>query len=59
VWLLRGGSLFTSLLVSLPAWSSFDPLPILDSDDDEERKDDDDDSLQALVRKRSVAGGFA
>ncbi len=31
IWLLRGGSLVASLLASLPAWSSFDPLPILDS----------------------------
>ncbi len=31
VWLLRGGSLFASLMASLPAWSEFDPLPILDS----------------------------
>ncbi|MDX2251143.1 MAG: cadherin domain-containing protein, partial [Nitrospira sp.] len=28
-WLLRGGSLLASFLVSLPAWRHFDPLPVL------------------------------
>jgi hypothetical protein len=28
-WLLRGGALAGSLLSMLPAWSSFDPIPIL------------------------------
>ena len=28
-WLLRGGALAASLLSVLPAWSSFDPVPIL------------------------------
>ena len=42
IWLIRGGSLFACLLASLPAWSLFDPLPVLDcyatsgNDDDEE-----------------------
>ena len=31
VWLLQGGSLLTSFLVSLPAWRHFDPLPVLGS----------------------------
>ncbi len=28
-WVLRGGSLITSLLGTLPTWTSFDPLPVL------------------------------
>ncbi|MBK5281449.1 MAG: hypothetical protein JJE16_05120, partial [Nitrospiraceae bacterium] len=29
LWLLRGGSLLASFLVSMPAWRRFDPLPVL------------------------------
>ena len=28
-WILRGGALITSFLVSMPAWRHFDPLPVL------------------------------
>ena len=28
-WILRGGSLLSSFLVSMPAWRHFDPLPVL------------------------------
>ena len=31
LWLLRGGTLLASVMASLPAWRSIDPLPILDS----------------------------
>ena len=31
VWLLRGGSLAASVFSAIPAWCSFDPLPIVDS----------------------------
>ncbi|HEX4053147.1 MAG TPA: hypothetical protein VHX86_02675 [Tepidisphaeraceae bacterium] len=31
IWLLRGGSLLSSLLSIFPAWKSMDPLPVLDS----------------------------
>ncbi len=31
IWLVRCGSLVASMLASLPAWCSFDPLPILTS----------------------------
>ena len=30
-WLLRGGSLAASVFSAIPAWCSFDPLPIVDS----------------------------
>ena len=29
-WLLRGTSLFTAALSTMPAWTSFDPLPVLE-----------------------------
>jgi hypothetical protein len=38
VWLLRGGSLFASLLSSLPAWAAFDPLPVLNGFDAEDQE---------------------
>ena len=50
VWLVRGGSLVASLAASLPAWTSFDPLPILQSFEDQnapEKKDEE--SLCDLV----------
>jgi large repetitive protein len=43
LWLLRGGALVGSLLSALPAWTVFDPLPVLaykSRDDDDEGKDD-------------------
>ena len=47
IWLLRSGSLLASLAASLPAWTSFDPLPILDSSSSDEQEDEE--SLQDLV----------
>ena len=48
VWLLRGGSLLTTFLSSMPAWQSFDPLPVLDSFEKEDDSDDDE-SLLTMV----------
>jgi len=47
IWLIRGGTLVSSVLSSLPAWRFVDPLPVLDglaggADDDEE-------SLESMV----------
>ena len=39
VWMLRGGSLFASFVSSLPAWSSFDLLPVLNKYDEESLAD--------------------
>ncbi|MEQ9408343.1 MAG: Ig-like domain-containing protein, partial [Fuerstiella sp.] len=47
-WMLRGGSLLTTFLSSLPAWQSFDPLPVLDSFEKDE-EDGDEESLASLV----------
>ena len=37
-WLLHGGSLLTSFLVSMPAWRHFDPLPVLGVSGQDRRK---------------------
>ncbi|TLY21832.1 MAG: hypothetical protein E6K66_08630, partial [Nitrospirae bacterium] len=39
-WILRGGSLLASFLVSMPAWRHFDPLPVLNSGGRDRRKHD-------------------
>jgi hypothetical protein len=39
-WILRGGALLASFLVSMPAWRHFDPLPILGSSGRDRRKRD-------------------
>ena len=39
-WLLHGGSLLTSFLVSMPAWRRFDPLPVLGSGGKDRRERD-------------------
>jgi len=54
IWMLRGGALLTSLFASMPAWSSIDPLPVLDSParrDGRGPGDDEDDSLSALIAR--------
>jgi hypothetical protein len=53
-WALRIGYFLTSMLSSLPAWTYFDPIPILDSFEDEEASGspstkDEDISLESLV----------
>ena len=40
VWMVRGGALVASLVAALPAWASFDPLPILGSKDSDDESDD-------------------
>lgn len=47
VWLVRGGSLVTSVLSSIPIWQGFDPLPVLDSFEDESGEDAE--SLESMV----------
>jgi len=40
-WATRAAGLLTTLLSSLPAWRTFDPLPILAPRDDEDEEDED------------------
>ena len=49
IWLIRGGTLATSMLSSLPAWRFVDPLPVLGSLDG--AGDEDDESLQSIVEQ--------
>jgi hypothetical protein len=54
IWLLRGGSLLSSLLSIFPAWKSMDPLPVLESFENsrkrkKERSERDAESLESLV----------
>lgn len=51
VWILRGGSILTTFMSALPAWQSFDPLPILQSVD--RKGEDDDDSLLSIATRRN------
>lgn len=51
IWLLRGGVLASTMISSMPAWRTIDPLPVLARGAD---GDEDDESLESLV-----AGGDA
>jgi hypothetical protein len=55
LWMLRGGSLLSSLLSILPAWQSMDPLPVLDNFESRKRRKtrmkSDLESLESMVDK--------
>ncbi|MGV6858949.1 MAG: tandem-95 repeat protein, partial [bacterium] len=46
VWMIRGGMLASSVMVSLPAWQIADPLPILGGG---KTADEDDESLESII----------
>lgn len=52
-WVLRGGSLLSSLLATMPAWRMLDPLPVLQSYDanDESNREGQGDSLSSLIQR--------
>jgi hypothetical protein len=57
-WLMRASSLMTSLMISLPAWMRFDPLPILQRDDEDAEEDEferwhEDRQLEDLFEERA------
>ena len=52
VWMLRGGTLLSTFLSALPAWQTFDPLPVLESF--ERRRENDNESLLSMVTKPFV-----
>ena len=52
IWILRGGSLLTAFASALPAWSSFDPLPVLKSF--EKQNKDDDETFLSMVSRNAV-----
>ena len=49
IWLLRGGSLLTTFLSSLPTWQTFDALAVLESFDENGAASEDTESLTSLV----------
>jgi hypothetical protein len=59
IWILRGGSLLTSFLSSVPVWQLVDPLPILDQASSAAvmrgRENEENDGLDALIR--NATGG--
>jgi hypothetical protein len=50
IWILRGGSLLTAFMSALPAWSSFDPLPVLQSFEKKQKSEDDESLLSIATR---------
>ncbi len=51
LWLLRSGALLSSVLASIPAWRSIDPLPILSSMPAADGQAGDDDSLESMLAR--------
>jgi hypothetical protein len=58
IWLLRGGLLLSSLLSSLPAWHSMDPMPVLARSDNSKENGEDDDPLEKLFGRAKAAIGL-
>lgn len=46
-WIVRGGVLLTTFMSSIPAWQSFDPLPVIESSAGKD--DGDDQSIAQMV----------
>lgn len=63
LWLVRGGSLLSSLLSILPAWKSLDPLPVLDNFESRKRRKkrlkSDVESLESMVDKSNTVSAGA
>ncbi|MEZ5658151.1 MAG: cadherin-like domain-containing protein [Burkholderiaceae bacterium] len=49
IWLLRGGALLSSIIASMPAWRSIDPLPVLHSMDASRAGDRDEESIESML----------
>jgi hypothetical protein len=58
IWLLRGGLLLSSLLSSLPAWHTMDPMPVLARSNNSEEDGEDDDPLENLFGRAKAAIGL-
>jgi hypothetical protein len=58
IWLLRGGLLLSSLLSSLPAWHTMDPMPVLARSNRSEEDGEDDDPLETLFGRAKAAIGL-
>lgn len=55
IWLVRGGLLMSTLLSSLPAWQSIDPLPVLGQRSDEDEKASRSDAVESLFERAKKA----
>ncbi len=59
-WAIQAGGLLTSLLVSMPVWREFDPLPVVTEDEkkdrDDEEEQEDDESGEEMVASRLFGG---
>lgn len=51
VWMLRAGSLITTFMAQLPAWTMIDPLPVLQFASGKSRGEAEDDSLEDMIRQ--------
>lgn len=49
IWAMRTGFLMASVLSSLPAWQTFDPVPLLNQMDDEGEVGDEDAAVEAMM----------
>ena len=48
LWSMRAASLLSTMLSSMPAWQTFDPLPVIDFVGQRKNDDDDDDNAQNI-----------
>ncbi|MEZ5650128.1 MAG: DUF4347 domain-containing protein [Burkholderiaceae bacterium] len=49
IWLLRGGALLSSIIASMPAWRSIDPLPVLQNLHNGAREGTDEESIESML----------
>jgi hypothetical protein len=58
IWLMRGGSLLSSMLSTFPTWNSIDPLPVLDNFESRKRRKariaSDGESLESLIDNQAA-----
>ncbi|UCH47986.1 MAG: hypothetical protein JSU95_18445, partial [Betaproteobacteria bacterium] len=57
-WAIQAGGLLTSLLVSMPVWREFDPLPVVTEDENKDRDDEEQDD-EASGEEAVAASVFA
>ena len=57
LWLVRSGVLLGSVLTSLPAWQTLDPLPVLDAFRRGGAGGDDDDEVERVFGRGDAPGG--
>jgi hypothetical protein len=53
-WSIRTGFLITSVLTAMPAWQSFDPVPLLNTMEDDDSRESDDQTLESMVKTAAL-----